>query len=238
MPVNERAPLTRDRVLQAALHLADTEGLPALTMRRLGAALGVEAMALYHHVASKADLMAGLADQVAVEVDEPPAGAGWREQLRQRAVTTHAALLRHPWAATLWVGQASGVGPERMRLMEGTLSALRAAGFPPTLLDRAFHTLQNHVLGHAVQAVTVGAGSDAEGGDLAGAAARFLTRPELEDYPELAAHVRWHVATPHTESAFAFGLDLLLDGLERALAAEAGRPEPEGPPPVVQDRSR
>lgn len=203
--------------------LADTDGLDRLTMRRLGAELGVEAMAIYHHVANKSDLLDALADQVAAEVDDPPLGAPWQEQLRQRAVETHAALLRHPWAAMLWVTQTSGVGPARMAQMNASLATLQAAGFPPSLLDRAFHIIQNHVLGHAVQAVTFAAQASASGRSLA--AADFLARPDLDAYPELVAHVHWHREQPSNESSFEFGLDLLLDGLERALAAGPRSPE-------------
>ncbi|MGJ7439684.1 TetR/AcrR family transcriptional regulator C-terminal domain-containing protein [Aquipuribacter sp. MA13-6] len=213
--------------------VADTAGLDRLTMRRLGAELGVEAMALYHHVANKSDLLDALADQVAAEVDDPPLDAPWKEQLRHRAVETHAALLRHPWAAMLWVTQTSGVGPARMGQMDASLATLRAAGFPPSLLDRAFHIIQNHVLGHAVQAVTFAAQTSGLGRDLEHAAADFLTRPGLDTYPELVAHVHWHLEHPSNESSFELGLDLLLDGLERALAVGllevAGDPAPPHP---------
>lgn len=222
MPVNARTPLSRERVLRAATALADTDGLDRLTMRRLGAELGAEAMAIYHHVASKSDLLDALADQVAAEVDDPPPDAPWREQLHHRAVGTHEALVRHPWAAMLWVTQTSGVGPARMGQMDASLATLRAAGFPPTLLDQAFHIIQNHVLGHAVQAVTFAAQTSAPGRDLERAATGFLARPGLDTYPELVTHVHWHLEHPSMESSFEFGLDLLLDGLERALAAGPG----------------
>ena len=130
--------------------------------------------------------------------------------------------MRHPWAAMLWVTQTSGVGPARMGQMDASLATLRAAGFPPSLLDRAFHIVQNHVLGHAVQAVTFAAQTGAPGQDLESAAAGFLARPGLESYPELVAHVHWHLEHTSDESSFELGLDLLLDGLGRALAAGPG----------------
>ncbi len=227
MAVNARTPLSRKLVLGAAMTLADADGLDRLTMRRLGAELGVEAMAMYHHFDSKSDLLDALADQVAAEVDDPPPGAPWQVQLRDRAVQTHAALLRHPWAAMLWVTQTSGVGPTRMGQMDASLATLRAAGFPPTLLDRAFHIIQNHVLGHAVQAVTFAAQASAPGPGRASAAAGFLARPGLDAFPELVAHVEWHLEHPSNESSFEYGLTLLLDGLERALAAGPGGPDAE-----------
>ena len=93
-----RAPLTRDRVLRAAVELADERGIDALTMRALGQELGVEAMSLYNHVANKGDLVDGMIDLVFSEIDAPAAGGDWKAELRKRAVSTLAALARHPWA--------------------------------------------------------------------------------------------------------------------------------------------
>lgn len=221
MVVNDRTSLSRQKVLRAAMTLADADGLDRLTMRRLGAELGVEAMAIYHHLANKSVLLDALADQVAAEVGDPPPGAAWKAQLRDQAVATHSALLRHPWAATLWVTQA-GVGPARMRVLDTCLAILRVAGFPPALLDRAFHIVQNHVLGHALQAVGLVPGNGS-GRDLADAASGLLSRPGTDAYPDLVTHVRWHLGRPRGESAFELGLDLLLDGLERALHDDPAR---------------
>ncbi|MFC5379415.1 TetR/AcrR family transcriptional regulator C-terminal domain-containing protein [Aquipuribacter nitratireducens] len=217
MAVKPRPALDRARVLAVALDVADAEGLPALSMRRLGAELGVEAMSLYHHLPNKAALLAGIADLVAEEVAEPDAALGWRDSLRSRATDTHAALLRHPWCASLWAGQAVEAGPARLRHLDAVLRTLREAGFPPSLLELAFHSVQNHVVGHAFQAVAFARGAAAaEGLDVA--ARRFLERPGLDRLPDLAAHVRWHAEHPHEESAFGFALELLLDGFEQALA--------------------
>src|SRR6187399_3364854 len=96
--VKRRTPLTRDRVLRAAIALADETGLEALTMRKLGQQLGVEAMSLYNHVANKDDLLDGMIDIVFSEIDPPAAGGDWKAELRGRALSTLAALRRHPWA--------------------------------------------------------------------------------------------------------------------------------------------
>ncbi|WP_336921977.1 TetR/AcrR family transcriptional regulator [Aquipuribacter sp. SD81] len=222
MAVKPRPALDRPRVLAAATAVADAEGLAALSMRRLGAELGVEAMSLYHHVPNKAALLAGIADLVAGEVPEPDPALGWRDALQERYRRTHDALLRHPWCAALWAGQSAEVGPERLRHMDAVLATLRGAGFPPSLLELAFHSLQNHVVGHAVQAVAFSHRSDAAD-PLEVAARRFLERPGLGAYPDLVAHVEWHAEHPDAASAFGFALDLLLDGLERALAGARGR---------------
>jgi AcrR family transcriptional regulator len=196
-------------------------------MRRLGRDLGVEAMAIYHHVANKSEVMAGVMDLVAAEIPEPPPDLTWKAELRHRAIATHAALMRHPWSAMAWVSGATA-GPARLAQADAGLAALRRAGFPPMLLELAFHTVQNHVTGHAVQAVDLGRQRAQAGGEAA--LARFLERPDLARFPDLVAHVRWHMTRPPAENAFVFSLDLLLDGLEQALAGwtEPTREEPRG----------
>jgi AcrR family transcriptional regulator len=209
-----RERLNRDRVLDAGIALADAEGIDALSMRRLAQNLGVEAMSLYNHVANKDDLLGGMLDRVVHEIDRPDDGATWRERARHRAASAHAVLMRHRWAAGLW--SSLTVGPARMRYLDDLLGGLRQAGFTPGLLDRAFHTIQNHVVGHALQALAFPLDSQqvkTMGADL------MRTFP-VEEYPELAAHIRYHVeSTTDGDDEFEFGLDLILDGLERLRAA-------------------
>lgn len=224
-PVKDRVPLTRDRILQTAVAVADAEGIEALSMRRLGQALGVEAMSLYNHVTNKDDVLGGMLDIVAAEIAPDPTAEGWRAVVRSQAVATHDALLRHPWAGLLWV--TAPVGPARLRHMDTLLRSLRKAGFPPLLLDRAFHTILNHVIGHAIQRVNL----PVSAGDMAEGAARFLATLDVQAYPDLAAHIRWHAGRPAGDDEFEFGLDLLLDGLARALAdpdVDAGGPPAAG----------
>jgi AcrR family transcriptional regulator len=210
-----RKALDRERVLRAAVELADDQGIDALTMRALAARLGVEAMSLYNHVDNKDDLLDGMVDLVAEEIAEPPAGADWRTALRHRSIAAHDALLRHRWASALWASRME-VGPARMRHMDALLRDLRAAGFPPGLLDLAFHTLQNHVLGHALQAVSF----PFEEEDLPALGARYLATFPTERFPDLADHVRFHMEEASAEgNSFEFGLDLLLDGLAALLPA-------------------
>ena len=103
-----REPLSKERVLLAAVRIADEEGIAALSMRRLGQALGVEAMSLYKHVTNKDDLLAGIVDIVAAEIELPAIGGDWQASLRRRAVSAHEVLMRHPWATILIVSRASG----------------------------------------------------------------------------------------------------------------------------------
>ncbi|MHC0430810.1 TetR/AcrR family transcriptional regulator [Streptomyces sp. O3] len=205
-----RAPLNRERVLGAGIALADSEGIGALTMRRLGRELGVEGMALYNHVDNKEDLLDGMLDLVAAEIELPAVGADWQDHARQRAVSAHAALMRHPWSAPLWTSSVS-LGPSRMRYLDSALRNLREADFPPDLLDRAFHTVENHIVGHALQSL----GFPLDHGQMQQTGESFLRSFPAERYPDLAGHIRHHLTHRDDGGEFAFGLDLILDGLER-----------------------
>lgn len=206
-----RTALNRGQVLDAGVALADAEGIRELSMRRLARTLGVEAMSLYNHVQNKDDLIDGMLDRVAGEMELPATGDDWRLITRRRAISAHASLLRHPWAAAIWTTRMK-VGPERMRHMDAVLRSLRLAGFEAGLLDLSYHTIENHIIGHAMQAI----GFPVEDGELAERAGEFLQTFPVDDYPELAAHIRHHVHQPSgVADEFAFGLDLILDGLER-----------------------
>jgi AcrR family transcriptional regulator len=210
----KRRPLSRERILRAAVSLADAEGIDSLTMRALASQLQVEAMSLYNHVDNKDDLLDGMVDLIAGEVREPAEGADWRSAIRQRAIATHDALLRHPWSSLLWASRTS-VGPARMRLMDAMLRELREGGFSSGLLDVAFHALNNHIVGHALQAATFPFDAD----DLPAMSARTLETFPAEDHPDLAAHIRHHLEEPDGEvSSFEFALDAILDALQRAKA--------------------
>ena len=215
---NEKGPpkrnrLNRDRVLDAGIALADAEGLEVLTMRRLGRELGVEAMALYNHVANKEDLLDGMLDRVAAEIEVSDAGSDWRDQARRRAISAHTALLRHPWAAWLWTGSIK-LGPARMQYLDDALRNLREAGFAPELLDRAFHTIENHIVGHALQAL----GFPLDRNEMTEIGGRFLEAFPGDRFPDLEAHIRHHLEHQDNGEGFEFGLDLILDGLERLRA--------------------
>jgi AcrR family transcriptional regulator len=213
-----RAPLSRERILDAAVALADGEGLDSLTMRKLAAQLHVEAMSLYNHVANKDDLLDGMIDQVAAEIVAAPEGADWRARLRARALSAHDALLRHRWSSVLWASRTT-LGPARMRHMDAMLRELREAGFGIELLDVAFHTLENHVVGHALQASSF----PVETADVPEMIRAFLASFPEDDYPDLAAHVRHHAAPSASDvSSFAFGLDAILDALATRLDAAPG----------------
>jgi AcrR family transcriptional regulator len=214
-----RPPLNRERVLRAAVKLADERGLEALSMRKLGQALGVEAMSLYNHVANKDDVLDGMVETVAKEIEPPSPDEEWQTAIRQSAVSAHQTLRRHRWAPTLMMSPTSAAGiPTRMRYMESLLGRLRDAGFSPDLTYHAYHVLDAHVFGFSLWQATH---SLTTREDLSSLAADFLRDFPLDDYPHVAEHIEQHMSEgPHQEvSAFEFSLDLILDGLRKALEA-------------------
>jgi AcrR family transcriptional regulator len=219
-PTLPRLPLTRDRILRAALDLADEHGIESLTMRKLGQALGFEAMSLYNHVAGKDDVLDGILDLVLAE-SEPPSPAGaWETAIRSSAVSVHRALTRHPWACTLLMS-SDRVRPARLRYMDSLLGRLREGGFSAETTYHAYHVLDGHIFGFSFWQ-TSHAYTAAEASDMAALFAQTIT---AEDYPYLHEHGRQHFAAGihHEVSAFELGLDLILDGLEK-IHHRTGRP--------------
>jgi AcrR family transcriptional regulator len=210
-----RQPLTRDRVIAAAIELADEAGITGLTMRALGERLGVEAMTLYYHVGRKDDLVGAMVDVVVAAFELPEAGADWKAELRRSALSAHDVLLRHRWAASL-VLSGPAPSPARLRHMNALLGCLRGAGFTADQTDHAYHALDSHIMGFTLWVVGMDLGSSE---DLAALAADFLTTLPRDELPHLVEHVEQHMRPPDPESPgeFAFGLDLILDGLERIL---------------------
>ncbi|MDJ0952390.1 MAG: TetR/AcrR family transcriptional regulator C-terminal domain-containing protein [Acidimicrobiia bacterium] len=207
----QREPLSRDRVLEAAVGLADGGGIAALTMRKLAAELGVEAMSLYHHVANKDEILDGILDAIAAEIDLTE-DDNWKATTRRRAVSAKEALLGHPWASMLWVSRLN-LGPARMRYMDVALRTFRDGGLDEALTHHAYHVVENHIVGYAMQQVSFAVDMN----DLDGLADEFLEQLPADVYPDLALHVRQHIGEPPpgTESEFDFGLRLILDGIER-----------------------
>lgn len=207
-----RAPLTKERVLDAAIALADLRGLGALTMRRLGAALGVEAMSLYKHVASKEALLEGMVDRVVGAIAIPDEGADWRDGMRQRAASARTVLGRHAWVIGLLESGATP-GPNAMRYLNAVIGNLRAAGFPMEAAGRAFMVLDSYVYGHVIQESSFPLAASEE---VAPPAATARELEGLSDFPHLAALYEHARTQAHSLDAhFAFGLELVLDGLER-----------------------
>ena len=208
-----RLPLSRERVLRAAIALADEGGIESLSMRKLGQELGVEAMSLYNHVANKDDIQNGIVEIVLEEIEVPSDGDDWKAALRQTAISSHEVFVRHRWACGLMMG-TSGVSPARMRWMEAVLRTLREAGFSPDMTHHAYHALDSHITGFTLWLVSMPFETKEELDDLAG---RFLRQIPTDEYPYVVEHAHQHLepASPDGKSEFEFGLDLILDGLER-----------------------
>jgi AcrR family transcriptional regulator len=217
-----RAPLSRERILETAIRLADEAGIESLTMRKLGDALGVEAMSLYYYVANKGDLVDDLVELVVGEIELPSGADDWRTAIRTCAISAHEVFLRHPWACQLAMFPTNTRGPRtaRLRYMEWLLARLHEAGFPPELTYSASHALDSHIMGFTLWQLGHRAGArDAAGDDVTAFAVNFA-RELRPHYPHLATHVEQHLAAPDDdgEREFQFGLDLILDGLESARA--------------------
>jgi AcrR family transcriptional regulator len=204
-----RRPLNRERVLQAALGLADREGIDALSMRRLAQDLGVEAMTLYYHVRNKGDLLDGLADLVTSEFEPPRPGDPWKPAVRAAAISAHDALMRHPWAAEL--SFKTSVSQARLHWMDAFLGTLRAGGFSPAMTHHAYHALDSHIVGFTLWVV----GITSDEADLPAMAATFLATLPVDGLPHLVEHIEQHVHPSDDIREFEFGLDLILDSLDR-----------------------
>lgn len=218
-----RAPLSRERVLEAALALADKRGIESLSMRKLGEAVGVEAMSLYNHVANKGDLLDGMIDVVLSKI-ELPAGADWKAAMRQRATAVRAALSAHPRAIGLMESRTSP-GPATLQHHDAVLGCLRNAGFSVALAGRAYAALDSYTYGFALQEQGLPFDTGEQAAELA---PMILAQFPAGRYPHLAEFTREHVLQPGCSFGheFEFGLDLILDGLQSSLQNRPAMHEP------------
>jgi AcrR family transcriptional regulator len=209
--------LTRARVLETAVAFADQRGLEALTMRNLANELNVEAMSLYNHVANKGDLLDGMIELVFSEIEPPNADRDWKAELRKRAVSTRAALLRHRWAVGQMEGRTSH-GPSNLKVHDAVLGCLRAAGFSIEMTVHAMSMQDAYIYGFALQQTDM---SSQTAEDFAAEAQRQMVAyaDALADYPNLVEVVGGYVAKAgyDYDREFLFGFDVILDGLDRLL---------------------
>jgi AcrR family transcriptional regulator len=204
--------------MRAALELADEGGFDSLSMRNLAKALGVEAMSLYNHVANKEDLLDGLVDMVFAEIEAPVPGEGdWREAMRRRALSVREALNRHRWAIGRMEGRMNP-GPASMRAHDAMMGCLREAGFAFRDAVHAYSVLDSYTYGFMLQERDLPFERPEETADVI--AAQRAQAPAMDDYPylvEVAAEMQ-RAGYDYAEE-FAFGLDLILEGLERRRTA-------------------
>lgn len=222
---SKREPLSRDRLLAAAVEIADTEGVAAVTMRHVSAALGVEAMSLYHHLPGKEALLDGLVDRVVMEVveqisivEESGGTLGWQATLRRRFLTARTVMLRHPWAPVL-IGTRTSIPPSAYAIYEALLATMVEGGFSYELAHRALHSFGSMPLGFVQELFNPAPGDD------------DMAEEELAAMAEMLPHLTAMVASEiHTndgdtlgwcdsQNEFEFTLDLLLDGFARRLGS-------------------
>jgi AcrR family transcriptional regulator len=218
-----RSTLSKDRVLQAAVGLADEGGIASLTMRKLAQRLGVEAMSLYYHVADKDEVLDGMVELVISEinarVDEieaPSGGAGWKAAVRQRILAARQVLLRHPWAPGI-IESRTTMNPAVLRYFDALSGLLREGGFSVDLVHHAMHALGSRALGFTQELF-----SEENNADVGPEVAAIMLGRLAEEYPHISEMV---MAASHDAGStlgwcddqveFEFGLDLILDGLER-----------------------
>ena len=208
-----RIPLTREAVLHAAVALADESGSESLSMRKLGEALGVEAMSLYHHVANKDDLLDGMIDVVFGQIELPSVCDDWKAAMRERAISARRVLSRHGWAIGLMESRTSA-GTATLRHHDAVIGCLRRAGFPVALAAHAFSVLDSYIYGFALQEKGLPFDTPEQTAELAQV---FLAHFPADQFPHLAELTSEHVLQPGYDygKEFEFGLELILDGLER-----------------------
>lgn len=215
-----RTSLTRARVLKAALAIVDQGGVQSLSMRAVAAKLGVEAMSLYHHVANKEALVEGVVELVLAEIDVPPAGTPWREAMRLRALSARKVFLCHP-AAAMVVESCATMTPSRLAYADAILGLLMADGFSATLAYKAFLTLDSYVYGFMLQELGWPHPSGTQPAEDA-ATAPSVPPGLFPHFAAVMAEVMGEVGriglVAAYEAEFVFGLELVLDGLERKRA--------------------
>jgi AcrR family transcriptional regulator len=213
-----RAPLSRDRILRAAVALADETGIESFSMRRLGHELGVVPMALYKHVASKEELLDGMVDIVFAEIDDPSTGVDWKVAMRRRAISAREALKRHGWAIGRMESRMNP-GPANLRHHNAVMRCLREAGFSFAMTVHAYSVQDSYIYGFALQEKTLPFETPDEHGEIVQQKAE--TVDDTTQYPyllEVAANVTRSGYDYAAE--FAWGLDLILDSLERMRNAD------------------
>jgi AcrR family transcriptional regulator len=210
-----RAPLSRERVLETAVTLADRHGIEWLSMRKLADELGVAAMSLYYYVPNKVELIDGMIDIVFSEIEPPSVEHDWKTAMRRRAISTRQALNRHRWAVGHMEGRTTH-GPANLRLHNAVLGCLRAAGFSIEMTVHAYSVQDAYIYGFALQETDMASETP---DDFAAEAQRQMREYEavLAEYPHLVEVVGGYVAKSGYDYAteFVFGLDLILDALDK-----------------------
>jgi AcrR family transcriptional regulator len=200
--------------LRAASSLADRDGIESLSMRKLGHKLGVEAMSLYNHVRNKVDMLDGMVDLVFSEIELPASGVDWRTAMRQRAISVHQVLLRHPWANGLMESRTTP-GPANLRHHDAVLGSLRGAGFSVEMAAHAYSILDGYIYGFTLTESTLPFTNAKEAKEVAGNLLEGFRPGEYRHLAEMAADRAMKPGYSYGDE-FEYGLDLILDGITRA----------------------
>jgi AcrR family transcriptional regulator len=213
--VANRAPLNLERTLQVALVIADDEGLDAVTMRRVAGELGVEAASLYHYVKGKSQVLDGLVEVVATEIEPPLSSSDWRTAMTQRCHNTRAVLRRHPWAVSLMASRTSP-GPATLRLLETGIRCFREGGFSVRLAAHAISVVDSYVHGFVLQEVNLPFRSESELAAMTGA---IMDTFPASEFPYLFEMTVQYVLQPGYDygNEFDTGLNVVLDGVAELL---------------------
>ena len=215
----ERAPLSRERVLRGAVAVADAGGIGALTMRSLARELGVKPMSLYYHVAGKDEILDCIVDLVFSEIELPSPGGDWQAQIRRRAVSARRALRRHPWAIGLMESRANP-GPATLRHHDATLATLREAGFSVAMTAHAYALLDSYIYGFALQEAALPFNPET-----VTEATEAIMQQFAGQYPHLAEMATEHILRPGYDFAdeFDIGLTVILDALTRSVPGDGSQ---------------
>jgi len=210
-----RVPLSRDRVLSAAVAIADAGGVGSLTIRSLADKLGVKPMSVYHYVANKEEILDAIVDLVFAEVELPRPGGDWQAEMRRRAVSARQVLGRHPWAIALLQSRTSP-GPATLRHHDAFIGTLRDAGFSVAMTAHALALIDSYVYGFALSEAALPIHGPESVAEIAGS---MMQAYAPDAYPHLAEFTTEHVIRPGYDfgEEFPFGLDVILDGLARAV---------------------
>ena len=210
--------LSRERILQGAVALADEIGIDAFTMRKLATALDTKPMTIYHHVPSKEQILEGMVDIVFSEIDRPPLDIDWKAAMRHRCVSARRVLNRHPWAPPLMESRTSP-GPETLGHHDAVIACFRRGGLSIGLTAHAYAVVDSYIYGFALQEANLPFGGEEQIGELA---EDILGALPVDQYPHLVEFTAHMVLQPGYGfgKSFEFGLDLILDGLAAAARAE------------------
>ncbi len=222
MGSKNRTPLSRQRILNAAIKVADTAGIQSLSMRKVADELHVEAMSLYHHVANKGEMLDGIVDTLFSKIELPDQQKNWKDAMRTRAHSVRSVLAAHPWAIELMDSRNTS-GPSTEAIQTATLvhhnamlGSLRNGGFSVAMSAHAFSVIDSYIYGFVIQEANLPFESSDE---LEEVTDDLQLETMADDLPHLAELVSEHILQPDYSYAdeFDFGLDLILDALQRQL---------------------